>query len=650
MNINKINENSENSESIVPDIFEQIKKRNEEFSTSEASKLLQSITNPTNLTNPQIINSLNRKNININKFHLPSLKNKIIIKNVNNNAINPKYLVRSSSDIESRNIKASFFNDPFDLRNYQTIIKKAEKIYEEDEKKKIKKIIDKINRNNNNSINFKNNLSSSINLRKKSLDKIGSYQEIWEKLKQRQSTIKNIDKNIRINNIKFIPRKQFIEKCNTIRLANFTNSNKNERYQAFLSMKKLEIKSADNLIKKLENSKDFLENKYEEQHNSYILYLKKVKENETFKRDNIIKEKINIMKEIHNLEEQVEKIKNKKRLYIDWIYLQIRVKNKILILPNYYKYIIEDNIPYEKLNEISDNYQLKFNEYNKILNYKTKCIYDDADYFMTDFDRVQMECLNKYNQDDTDFTLLKNEMRRELKELKEQNEIWEKNYNQKFKQLSLQLKYLINKNEKLLFKLNHYRNEKPKNREFKDSYIINKLSIYANMYSNFQGRDIILRNDKPTLFYIVMCLYHIVTSHSCPELKSKKLFLNLENIDTDIILKILEYTSLFIDLVNKEKYYLFSNKKNKELYKKIKMDVEKKTKKERLYVNAEMKKIIENDRMKQLKEKLNKNYYRKMRKIDFYFQIKEKKIKNKSLDENIKTKTKFEDFLYDVYS
>ena len=651
MNFYKTNENSDPSISIVPDVLEQIKRRNEEFSTSDASKLLQSMTNPTNLTNPQIINSLTRRRVDDNKIYLPSLKNKIRLKNDNSNFNTQKFLVRSSSNIVSRNKISSFSNDRFDFKNYQKIVEKAEEIYEEEEKKRIKKIIDKIDKSNDNTINSYNNFSSNNKLRNKRKDKIGSYEDIWEKVKKSKSIILNKEKNIRINFKKFIPRREIIEQCNSIRLFNFNNRNKNERYKKFLSMKTLEIKTADNIIKQLETSKDFLENKYKEQYKAYILFLKRVSENETLKRDNIFNEKINLMKKIHDLEGGVEKIKNKKRVIIDWIYLQIRVKKKILTLPIYYKYIIEDNIPYEKINKISKgNYLLKLNEYNEILNYKKECIYDDADNFIRDFDKVQMKSLNKYNEEDTDLFIQDNGRKNELQELKTQIERWEENYNKKFKQLSLELKYLINKNEKLVFKLNYYRTEKPIKKAIKDRYIMNKLAIYANIHSNAKGGNIIEKNDKSTLFYVAMCLYHIVNTLPLPELKHKKLIMNFEKSDSENMLNIFEYTSFFIDAINKEKNFYFSNKKTRELYQKVRADIDKEVITERNHVKVEMQKKMDNYKMEKLIEKLNKNYVRKIGKYDYAFQKKEKKRKNISLDVDIKTKTKLENFLYDIYS
>ena len=116
---NRSIDNTDNS-SLLPDILEQIKKKSEEISTSEASiKLLQNLSNPTNLTNPQIINSLSRRNQDRNRFYLPSLKSRRIISSNKSDFIPKKFLVRSTSNIISRNNnQSSSASDPFDFNNY----------------------------------------------------------------------------------------------------------------------------------------------------------------------------------------------------------------------------------------------------------------------------------------------------------------------------------------------------------------------------------------------------------------------------------------------------------------------------------------------------------------------------------------------------
>ena len=130
MHFNRSIDNTENSSSMYPDIIEQIKKKSEELSTSEASiKLLQNLSNPTNLTNPQIINSLSRRNKDRNKFILPSLKSRRFISSDKSDFIPEKFLVRSNSNILSRNHQSSFTSDPLDFNHYKKLIEKAEKIF-----------------------------------------------------------------------------------------------------------------------------------------------------------------------------------------------------------------------------------------------------------------------------------------------------------------------------------------------------------------------------------------------------------------------------------------------------------------------------------------------------------------------------------------
>ena len=124
MNFNKSSENTENS-SNVKSVLEQIKKKTEEISTSEASiKFLSNLSNPTNLTNPLIINSLSKRNQEEKKFHLPSLKSRRVIMKIKNEMIPQKFISRSNSNILSRNQNISSFNEPFDLKNYQNLFEK----------------------------------------------------------------------------------------------------------------------------------------------------------------------------------------------------------------------------------------------------------------------------------------------------------------------------------------------------------------------------------------------------------------------------------------------------------------------------------------------------------------------------------------------
>ena len=224
MNFNKSSENTENS-SNVKSVLEQIKKKTEEISTSEASiKFLSNLSNPTNLTNPLIINSLSKRNQEEKKFHLPSLKSRRVIMKIKNEMIPQKFISRSNSNILSRNQNISFFNEPFDLKNYQNLFEKAEKdLLDIREKKRFKNILQKLNRENDISkIDNSNNIELNDNSIKNNKSKL------WSKLKHSNSYIAPKDKDVRINYFKFIPKKKAIEKSNNIRLLHYIRMNKNE--------------------------------------------------------------------------------------------------------------------------------------------------------------------------------------------------------------------------------------------------------------------------------------------------------------------------------------------------------------------------------------------------------------------------------------
>ena len=654
MNFNRSIDNIANYSSMYPDIMEQIKKKSEEMSTSEASyKLLQNLSNPTNLTNPLIVNSLSKRNKGRNRYNLPSLKGKRMINSNNNEIIPTKFISRSNSNIISGNNQNSLANDPFDFNNYQKLILKAEKdILEKHDKIRIKKIITKIERNTDDlkSLNTDKNkgFSAKNNLKRGEMDKIVNYDDIWEKLKRGKSLNSKRNKEVRISYGKFIPINKTIDISNNIRLLNYHYKNKNERLRKYLSMKNIEMKSTDKIIQKLENSKHYLGNKYKEDYKSYINFLNKTYDDEILKNDDILKQKSDIIHEINNIQRQIERLKNTKINIINWIYFQIQVKERKITLPIYYKYIIEDNIPYENINKISKGkYYLNITEYNKIVNLKKHCLYEKAEDFLGDLERIQMKSLTRINED---LELFSSEqyLKAELEELKSYNINVVTQYNKAYKRLIEELKYVKNENEHLEKKLYQEKMKKPITRTYKDNALIKKLAIFANMNSDDKGGDSFLRNDKPTIYYIAICLYYILMLRKFPELKNKQLVLDKEKSDEYNMLLIFKYAQDVIDILYKEKNYYLSNKIWREEYMRIKAEIDKELRREKNVVKVEMFKKIEDEKIEKFKQKLNKRYYKRMRKIDFDHFRKEKRAKNKSLDVNIKRQTKFEDFLDDI--
>ena len=287
MNTNMSNESpflnsNRNNSSIIPDILEQIKKKSEEISTSDASlKFLQNLSNPTNLTNPQIITSLNKNQKYLVKKNnkLPLLKpNKLIFSNDYTKRV-PK---KSKSEAIFSNLSPFSTIDPFNLDNYYNLIEKVElEILSDKNNQKPKKriMLEKINRNIMSSRNY-NNVKNPFYIFPNNNSEAQENENIWDKIKKANIVQMNKEKDKKTNLIKFIPRRDYIEKTNLIKLLQYNNKNRNKRYYNYLSKKNSQIKATNDTMNKIQKSKEYLDNKYNDEFVAYINYLEKELEKE----------------------------------------------------------------------------------------------------------------------------------------------------------------------------------------------------------------------------------------------------------------------------------------------------------------------------------------------------------------------------------
>jgi len=649
-----LSSNIDNSTNI-PDVLEQIKKKSEEFSTSDASiKLFQNLSNPTNLTNPQIITSLNyNPNQNITKINkLPLLKSNRLVFSNDYTKKQPK---KSKSQINIiTNISPFSTIDPFNLNNYHKLVEKAElEILLDKNRQKSKRIhLDKINRNIisvRESLNSRNN--KPVVIIPENQSEIAEKQNIWEKIQKVNKLPKNKAKDIKIDIIRFVPKRDYIEKTNLIKLMQYNNNNKNERYYNYLSKKNSQMKSTDDLINKLQNSKDFLEKKYNEDYISYLRFLGKEIEKEKKINIDLMNVKNQKLYDVTKLEKYIEKIKNIKKNLIKWLYLQIQVKENLPYFPKYYEYIIEDNISLNEVNKRGKGeYNINMDEYIRIRNYKGKNVYDDAKLFFKKIEDLEIRSLTILNNK-LDLIEEDNKLKKEIDELKKQYLITSKEEGDKLNEFIYKLKDAKKTNIELKNKLISIKYAKKIKKKSNDKIIVNKLAAYCQINNNIQGMNHILKNKKSMLYYFTLCLYYIVTSYNFEELKDDKINLNIFKEDDKIILDILLYTEKLLNYLLANKKYYYSNEKLKSLYEKAKEETDKKTKMEKMLIQIKMSKNKEIEKREKLKEKLNKQYYKPSRKIELDYYRKQMNKKSQTImDKSIKNETKFEDFFYDIYS
>lgn len=644
---------SENS-SVIPDILEQIKKKSEEISTSDASiKLLQNLSNPTNLTNPQIINSFNRND------KLPSInKNKLTFSNdyIRN------FPKKSKSELSIKNNKSQFSTiDPFDLNIYHKLVEKAEleilsNKNKEASRKKI--ILEKIDQN---LISDKQLLKFNRNNKIKPPKKCFSQNQLiipeeeedfWEKVKNMKLSSGNKVKDKKTNFIKFIPKNDYINKTNLIKLLKFNNNNKNERYHQYLSISNSQMKSTDDTIKKLEKSKDFLEQKYNEQYILYIKFLRETIEKEKEVKIELMNKENKILFQVNKLQKYIDKMKNVKESLIRWLYLQIQVKEELPKIPEYYKYIIEDDASFDEVNEKGQGkYSIEYNEYLRIKNYRGKNVYDNPNILIKKIEALEDILLSKLNSNldkiDSD-----KKFKEEFDEIKRIFNIQSNEDNQKLKDLIYDLKNVKKRNIELQNELFKVKKEKNFIRNNKNKGIINRLKLLFSHYSKDEIFKMIQKNNKPTLYYLVLCLFHIVTSHNFNQLENIKIKLDFYKPDGKLILEILEYAENVLNLLISNKKCYYSNPKLKKRYLETKEEIDKRTKIEKILINMKMQKKHEEEKKIKLMEKINKQYIKPSRRIDYDYYRKGICKKNDTImmQKSIKKETRFEDFLHDIYS
>ena len=646
--------NSENS-SIVPDILEQIKKKSEEISTSEAStKLLQNLSNPTNLTNPQIINSLNRNG------KLPSIsKNKLTFSNdyIRN------FPKKSKSELSMRGNRSQFSTiDPFNLDIYHKLVEKAEleilsnKSKEASRKKIILEKIDqnlindkqllKFNRNNNNIKPPKKCFSQN------QLIIPEEEEDIWEKVKNMKLSSGSKVKDKKTNFVKFIPKNDYINKTNLLKLYKFNNNNKNERYHQYLSISNSQMKSTDDTIKQLKKSKDFLEKKYNEQYILYLKFLKETLEKEKGVKLELMNETNKRLYEVNKLQKYITKMINVKESLIRWLYLQIQIKEELPKIPEYYKYIIEDDLSLDEVNKRGQGkYNINYNEYMRIKNYRGKNVYNNPNILIKKIETIEDILLSKLNNN-LDIIDNDKKVKEEFDEIKRIYNIETNEDSQKLKNLIYDLKKAKKRNTELQNELIKVKKEKNFVRRNKNKEIIKRLKLLFNHYSKDEIFKMIQKNNKPTLYYMILCLYYIVTFHNFKQLENIKIELDFYKPDEKLILEILEYAENVINFLISTKKYYYSNPKLKRRYLETKEEIDKRSKIEKMIIHMKMQKQQENEKKIKLMEKINKQYYKPSRKFDYDYYRKDMSKKNDTItmQKSIKKETRFEDFLYDIYS
>ncbi len=480
--------------------------------------------------------------------------------------------------------------------------------------------------------------------------------------------------------------KDYLNKIQQEKIYIHTSEAKTERLKRLQEASQSQNEFYQDSIKSLIISKKLLESNFANKVSDYAKFISTKREREKIKQSLLRQEILDYRKDIDQIKAKINKIEIDKKNIIKWIFLQIQMKEKKLILPQYYKFIIA-NAPTNKssirlilrsdakmdsssfkdkrklirkptirnkeiitiknikqkdfLNGNYEKRSIKPEEYKRILNYKNNLIYKTPEEFedrLTGLEKGNLALLQY--KDILNGQLFR--FKRELELLMNERNKYEIE-NQKIGGWENEfeiIKKMADENTKFIrdFKKNNInylrKNEEKKNEKDGQIQLNNKGNqknglLFNNIYSIFEKCQIF----GSKLKYAADVLNQVDRKINT---KEKEMLLMLEFI---------EQTTDYLIMSIKKKS---QNNEIKQFIKTMKLNIEKehKLEKAKLQMMIDIKKIIS------LEEKVNKRYNK------IYFlqnrkkSLAEFKEKNKVKIRNIKINRKLniQDFLYDEES
>ena len=183
-------------------------------------------------------------------------------------------------------------------------------------------------------------------------------QKELNKYRERKKDDKNIDLKIKDLNRKEYGSKKLMKKTKKYKFLQYITSLKKDRADSLDEEYQTKLSKIQERINFLQGALELFNVKFINKLSHYIKYIIDIRNQEKIKNLSLLKQKIEYKKELEQINSEIEKLQIKKNKIVKWIYLQIKVKEKKIILQNYYKSIIESS----KCQLLS--LQSKFNETN----------------------------------------------------------------------------------------------------------------------------------------------------------------------------------------------------------------------------------------------------------------------------------------------
>lgn len=646
------------------EILEQIKKQNEEFSTDGSVQLFKNLSNPTNLTNPQIIGT-QRTNVTTTKSPSSSCYKKIVPK------LKKRKIYRTKTDIDL--IRDILFNKQNESKN---LIKKEEK----------------------NIILKKNNINDFLDEKTSCLTTKGKVKlkPIWEKIKTpKVSLIKQ--KDIRINITKKVLARNFVDDYKMISQIKYNTDIKREKFERMINIKYSQLSSINNTEEKISKLKDIILKDYNKNYVLYLRFLNNNLEKESQISNELLGDSLKIKSEINKLNNKIIKIIERKCTILKWIGFFIQVKEKLKDIPEFYFDILEENDNYNVYNlgdEIFrktkfiitdfshlilkkknlESQQIKISETTreKILKYRYNLIFEEPEEIMDHYTNLQSKWLKEIEQLDN---LVKeiDSLKQKISNFEESNFIWdEKRLIEKLKlvkniyhQLKNQYDLLKSQDRKVIKKIcGDELSPKISKINSPDIYdniynaMLNNLNFYTvktnsnknRINSSFKGAENLINTN---LYNLILDLFSTLNQNNFIKFDFSNF---IKNININPIFEIMNYIELAVNFLFQEKYKYLQDPNLKEKYLTIQANFSKENKRYKILKLIKLRQLKLNKQIKEMNEKGKRKKYLTKRKIDYslYKKLnmnKPKKIQERNEEtkkEEKKAMPNLEEFLEDL--
>jgi len=191
-----------------------------------------------------------------------------------------------------------------------------------------------------------------------------------------------------------------LNKVREFKYFNYLNEQKKEINIITMENSKNNIEFLKDKINSLNKIKNIYSNKISNTLGEYSKFISNYKEKEKINSDILLNQINNIKKEVKNLQNKIAKKEQEKATILKWVYFLIKMKEKKIELPTYYKKIIETNFPrgIEKRKTIAPKL-----EDIKSINDKKKQFFEHHEHNDNDIDRDKDK--DKLHKDHSNKTL-----------------------------------------------------------------------------------------------------------------------------------------------------------------------------------------------------------------------------------------------------